>query len=181
METLLKSYCFQTAVTCAEAEEQSSYIRRMPPTSRSVPGHLSCWDQDDLLQKVVTHPAKGLVDETNAVFSHRSSRCKPFTPSCCVLPVGLERWERRNSRGHPMVWSSVLMEQLNRNMAAKKPLMRGLRRWLDLSVGWAPSSLGFLLRGCPCSRCSQREKLHAQWNYWSAWPITACATWGSEV
>ena len=29
METLLQAYCFETAVTCAEVEAQSSYIKRM--------------------------------------------------------------------------------------------------------------------------------------------------------
>ena len=29
METLLQTYCFETAVTCAEAKEQSAYVRRM--------------------------------------------------------------------------------------------------------------------------------------------------------
>ena len=29
METRLQTHCFETAVTCTEVEEQSSYIRRM--------------------------------------------------------------------------------------------------------------------------------------------------------
>ena len=66
METLLQTYCFETAVTCAEAKEQSAYVRRM---ALHLGQYLAIYLAETitgLLQKVLTHPAKGLVDETNA-------------------------------------------------------------------------------------------------------------------
>ena len=66
METLLQTYCFETAVTCAEAEEQSSYIRRMALHLGQYMAIYLAETITGLLQKVLTHPAKGLVDETNA-------------------------------------------------------------------------------------------------------------------
>ena len=68
METLLQTYCFETAVTWAEAEEQSAYVRRMTL-------HLGQYLAIYLAETITawtpakgphTHPAKGLVDETKA-------------------------------------------------------------------------------------------------------------------
>ena len=64
METLLQTYCFETAVTCAEVEEQSSFIKRM-----AIHQYMAIYLAETitgLLQRVLTHPAKGLVNETNA-------------------------------------------------------------------------------------------------------------------
>ena len=66
METLLQTYCFETAVTCAEAEEQNPYIRRMALHLGQYLAIFLAETITGLLQKVLTHPAKGLVDETNA-------------------------------------------------------------------------------------------------------------------
>ena len=66
METLLQTYCFEIAVTCAEASEQSAYVRRM---ALHLGQYLAIYLAETitgLLQKVLTHPAQGLVDETNA-------------------------------------------------------------------------------------------------------------------
>ena len=59
METLLQTYCFETAVTCAEVEEQSSFIKRM-----AIHQYMAIYLAETitgLLQRVLTHPAKGLV------------------------------------------------------------------------------------------------------------------------
>ena len=66
METLLQTYCLETAVTCAEAEEQSSYIRRMALHLGQYMAIYLAETITGLLQRVLTHPAKGLVNETNA-------------------------------------------------------------------------------------------------------------------
>ena len=66
METLLQTYCFEIAVTCAEASEHSAYVRRM---ALHLGQYLAVYLAETitgLLQKVLTHPAQGLVDETNA-------------------------------------------------------------------------------------------------------------------
>ena len=68
MEILLQTYCFETAVTSAEAEEQNPYIGRM---TLQLGQYLAIFlagtiTVTGLLQKVLTHPAKGLVDETIA-------------------------------------------------------------------------------------------------------------------
>jgi len=60
METLLQTYCFETAVTCAEVEEQSSYIRRMALHLGLYMAIYLAETITGLLQRVLTHPAKGL-------------------------------------------------------------------------------------------------------------------------
>ena len=62
----LQTYCFETAVTCAEAEEQSSYIRRMAIHLGQYMAIYLAETVTGLLQRVLTHPAKGLVNESNA-------------------------------------------------------------------------------------------------------------------
>ena len=66
METLLQAYCFETAVTCAEVEAQSSLIKRMALHLGQYMAIYLAETITGLLQRVLTHPAKGLVNETNA-------------------------------------------------------------------------------------------------------------------
>ena len=66
METLLQAYCFETAVTCAEVEAQSSFIKRMALHLGQYMAIYLAETITGLLQRVLTHPAKGLVNETNA-------------------------------------------------------------------------------------------------------------------
>ena len=62
METLLQTYCFETAVTCAEAKEQSAYVRQMALHLGQYLAFYLAETITGLLQKVLTHP----VDDTNA-------------------------------------------------------------------------------------------------------------------
>ena len=66
METLLQTYCFEIAVTCAEAREKSAYVRRMALHLGQYLAIFLAETITGLFQKVLTHPAQGLVDETNA-------------------------------------------------------------------------------------------------------------------
>ena len=59
-------YCFEIAVTCAEASEQSAYVRRMALHLVQYLAIFLAETITGLLQKVLTHPDQGFVDETNA-------------------------------------------------------------------------------------------------------------------
>ena len=66
METLLQTYCFEIEVTCAQAREQDAFVRRM---ALHLTQYLAVFLAETitvLLQRVLTHPARGLVDDTNA-------------------------------------------------------------------------------------------------------------------
>ena len=153
METLLQTYCFETAVTCAEAEEQNPYIRRMALHLGQYLAIFLAETITGLLQKVLTHPAKGLVDETNAALLTQKFWVQAiYTELLCAssrFRAVREKEQQRPPNGLvKVVCVSPLMEQLHKNMAVKKPLMRGLKRWLDLPAGWTPFSFGSLLHGC---------------------------------
>ena len=59
-------YCFEIAVTCAEASEQSAYVRRMALHLVQYLAIFLAETITGLLQKVLTHPDQGFVGETNA-------------------------------------------------------------------------------------------------------------------
>ena len=88
METLLQTYCFEIAVTCAEAREQSAYVRRM---ALHLGQYLAIYLAETitgLLQKVLTHPAQGLVDGGNVVeHGLRSKLLRSFQVNGSVLFV----------------------------------------------------------------------------------------------
>ena len=67
METLLQTYCFEIEVTCARAQEQDAFVKRM---ALHLVQYLAVFLAETitaLLQRVLTHPARSLVDDTNAV------------------------------------------------------------------------------------------------------------------
>ena len=66
METLLQTYCFEIEVTCAQASEQDAYVRRMALHLVQYLAVFLAETITGLLPKVLTHPAQGFVDETNA-------------------------------------------------------------------------------------------------------------------
>ena len=66
METLLQTYCFEIEVTCAQAREQDAFVRRI---ALHLTQYLAVFLAETitvLLQRVLTHPARSLVDDTNA-------------------------------------------------------------------------------------------------------------------
>ena len=66
METPLQTYCFEIEVTCARATEQDKSVQRM---ALHLVRYLAVFLAETitgLLQRVLTHPARGLVDDTNA-------------------------------------------------------------------------------------------------------------------
>ena len=85
-ETLLQAYCLRQR-TCAEAEAQSLFNKRMALHLGQYRAIYLPETITGLLQRVLTHPAKGLVNETNAALS---SGCRPYTLSCCMLPAASE-------------------------------------------------------------------------------------------
>ena len=66
METLLQTYCFEIEVTCAQASAQDAFVRRMALHLVQYLAVFLAETITGLLQRVLTHPARGLVDETNA-------------------------------------------------------------------------------------------------------------------
>ena len=66
METLLQTYCFEIEVTCAQAREQDAFVRRMALHLVQYLAVFLAETITGLLQRVLTHPARGLVDDTNA-------------------------------------------------------------------------------------------------------------------
>ena len=66
METLLQTYCFEIEVTCEQASEQDAFVRRMAFHLVQYLAVFLAETITGLLQRVLTHPAHGLVDETNA-------------------------------------------------------------------------------------------------------------------
>ena len=66
MEMLLETYCFEIEVTCAQASAQDAFVRGI---ALHLVQYLAIFLAEiiaGLLQRVLTHPARGLVDETNA-------------------------------------------------------------------------------------------------------------------
>ena len=66
METLLQAYCFETAVTCRDAEAQGPFVKRMAMHLGQFMATYLAETVTALFQRVLSHPAKGLVNETNA-------------------------------------------------------------------------------------------------------------------
>ena len=66
METLLQACCFETVVTCAKADSQGSCIKRMAIHMGQYMAIYLAEIITGLLQRVLTRPERGLVNETNA-------------------------------------------------------------------------------------------------------------------
>ena len=66
MQTLPQTYCFETAVTCRDAEAQGSFVKRMATHLGQFMASYLAETVTALFQRVLSHPAKGLVNETNA-------------------------------------------------------------------------------------------------------------------
>ena len=62
METL---YCFETAVTCSDVEAQGPFVKRMAMHLGQFMAIYLAETVTALFQRVLSHPAKGLVNETN--------------------------------------------------------------------------------------------------------------------
>ena len=167
METLLQTYCFETAVTCAEAEEQSSYIRRMALHLGQYMAIYLAETITGLLQKVLTHPAKGLVDETNAALLTQKFWVQAiYTELLCAssrFRAVREKEQQRPPNGLVKVvclpFDGAAEQKHGRQKAtdARFETMIGPISWVDSLFIWVPCCMD-----APCSRCSQREKLHTQ-------------------
>ena len=65
METLLQTYCFEIEVTCTQASAQDAFVKRMALHLVQYLAVFLAETITGLLQRVLTHPARGL-DDTNA-------------------------------------------------------------------------------------------------------------------
>ena len=66
METFLQTYCFEIEVTCAKASEQDAFVRRMALHLVQYLAVFLAETITELLQRVLTHPTQGFVDESFA-------------------------------------------------------------------------------------------------------------------
>ena len=62
METLLQTYCFEIEVTCAQSSAKDAFVRRMAVHLVQYLAVFLAETITGLLQRVLTHPARGLVD-----------------------------------------------------------------------------------------------------------------------
>ena len=65
-ETLLQNYCFETIAACKSPEQQNQFVFQMARDLGQLMALRSAEIVTELLQSVLQHPAKGLVDEINA-------------------------------------------------------------------------------------------------------------------
>ena len=62
----LQTCCFEIAVTCAQASAQDAFVKRIALHLVQCQAVFLAETITGPLQRVLTHPARGLVDETNA-------------------------------------------------------------------------------------------------------------------
>ena len=150
METLLQTYCFETAVTCAEAKEQSAYVRRM---ALHLGQYLAIYLAETitgLLQKVLTHPAKGLVDETNAALLTQKLWVQAiYTELLCAssrFRAVREKEQQRPPNGLVKVvclpFDGAAAQKHGRKKAtdARFETMIGPSSWVDSLFVWFPAA-----------------------------------------
>ena len=167
METLLQTYCFETAVTCAEASEQSAFVRRM---ALHLGQYLAIYLAETitgLLQKVLTHPAKGLVDETNAALLTQKFWVQAiYTELLCAssrFRAVREKEQQRPPNGLVKVvclpFDGAAAQKHGRKKAtdARFETMIGPSSWVDSLFVWFPAAWMPLVIDA-----LREKKLHAQ-------------------
>ena len=150
METLLQTYCFEIAVTCAEASEQSAYVRRM---ALHLGQYLAIYLAETitgLLQKVLTHPAQGLVDETNAALLTQKFWVQAiYTELLCAssrFRAVREKEQQRPPNGLVKVvclpFDGAAAQKHGRKKAtdARFETMIGPSSWVDSLFVWFPAA-----------------------------------------
>ena len=65
-ETLLQNYCFETIAACKSPEQQNQYVFQMGRDLGQLMAMRLAEIVTELMQSVLQHRAKGLVDESNA-------------------------------------------------------------------------------------------------------------------
>ena len=113
MQTLLQTYCFESAVTCTEAEEQNAVVKRMALDSQAshmdvgwVPGSYYCvaaehswpWLQDLIRQWHSTTPDTEFLELLNSARRMRPSNASERARGCTDL-VKLTGKENKEQRG----------------------------------------------------------------------------------
>ena len=131
METLLQAYCFETAVTCGNAEAQGSFIKRMALHLGQYMAIYLAETVTGLLQRVLSHPGKGLVNETNAALLTQKFWAQAINTELLYASSRFravrEKEQQRPPNGLVKVVCLPLMEQPSRSMVAKKTPMQDSR------------------------------------------------------
>ena len=149
-ETLLQTYCFEIAVTCADACEQNAYVRRMALHLGQYLASNLAETITGLLQKVLTHPAQGLVDETNAALLTQKFWVQAvYTELLCAssrIRAVREKEQQRPPNGLVKVvclpFDRAAAQKHGRAKAidARFETMIGSSSWVDSLFVWFPAA-----------------------------------------
>ena len=135
METLLQTYCFEIEVTCAQARAQDAFVRRMALHLVQYLAVFLAETITGLMQRVLTHPARGLVDETNAALLTQKFWVQAiYTELLCASSRHRAVREQEKQRP-PTGLVSRLMGPPQRNMAEENPRMQVLKPCLAVAIG----------------------------------------------
>ena len=150
METLLQTYCFEIEVTCAQANAQDAFVRRMALHLVQYLAVFLVETITGLLQRVLTHPARGLVDETNAAlltqkFWAQAIYTELLCASCRHRAVR-EQEKQRPPTGLVKVVCLPFDGAAAQKHGRRKPTdarfetMLGRSSWVDSLFVWFPAS-----------------------------------------
>ena len=153
METLLQTYCFEIEVTCAQAREQEACVRRM---ALHLVQYLAVFLAETiagLLQRVLTHPARGLVDETNAALLTQKFWVQAiYTELLCASSrhrAVREQEKQRPPTGLVKVVCLPFDGAAAQRHGRRNPRMQVLKACLAAAVGSIFCLYGFQHLGCP--------------------------------
>ena len=150
METLLQTYCFEIEVTCAQASAQDAFVRRMALHLVQYLAVFLAETITGLLQRVLTHPARGLVDETNAALLTQKFWVQAiYTELLCAS--SRHRAVREQEKQRPptglvkvvcLPFDGAAAQKHGRRKAtdARFETMLGPSSWVDSLFVWFPAS-----------------------------------------
>ena len=150
METLLQTYCFEIEVTCAQARAQDAFVRRMALHLVQYRAVFLAETITGLLQRVLTHPARGLVDETNAALLTQKFWVQAiYTELLCASSrhrAVREQEKQRPPTGLVKVVCLPFDGAAAQKHGRRKPTdarfetMLGRSSWVDSLFVWVPAS-----------------------------------------
>ena len=151
METLLQTYCFEIEVTCTEASAQDAFVKRM---ALHLAQYLAVFLAEiitGLLQRVLTHLARGLVDDECSA-AHTEVLRPGYTQSCLCASSwhrAVRQEKQRQPTGLVKVFVSSTMGPPPRSIAGEN--LRMLKRCLAVAVGRLFVCMVFSIMDAPCS------------------------------
>ena len=150
METLLQRYCFEIEVTCARSTEQHKSVQRMTLHLVQYLAVFLAETITGLLQRVLTHPARGSVDDTSAALLTQKFWVQAiYTELLCAS--SRHRAVREHEKQRPPTGlakvvclpfdSAAARQHGQRNPTdARFKTMLGGSSWVDSLFVWFPAS-----------------------------------------